>query len=750
MSNPSRYSRLNSSSVHRNSFDPNLQLELTPAAPSTAAIARSPTQTARIDQRNINHHTATASSPEFAYNDEEYQLEGPNFSRNNSETERIIEKSEDLDENNDRNGENSNLNHSLDADPESSVPDPHRNNTSSTVPNSTAVKLAQLYSFSSFFWLSLICYFLSLLNFLSSWFSNSWVENSANYSTIRGKNHALEWLLDSFAAFFMLIGSAALFPYLRKYKYNPAHYKNSAGSIDKKKILATSSSTIAAILAFLTCYYYSESEDALQATEKDYEYGASFILMQWAGTFSSIAAGLLIFHEIIEFLRYKRGQSTEPSENQLYLQKYHRRNRLSVHQRSFLHFLLLSLALMYGGSWLYSALEHWNMRLSLLFTVAMLATIGSSNLVPSTIITQLFTVFYFPTGAALVLYTLNLGWKYLLFSFISNLNWLNKRWRGSSSSPTAPSDPISPDLAQYNQLYITLVFSLCWSLFGSLLFSYLEEWSLWNSIWFCFATLTTIGFGDYFPQKPRSSLFLVLFIIIGFGAVASIMSSLAGIYTNSLNKGKLYKIEQRRKKLKLKHRNSALIQRRNSRNYSQDTAGMNSGRRGSFLGHSGSNSADFNTLHALKQRIHEFTLLREQISPIIPVEQLEKFNFHMNSYFKHLQIELEIELRLNQHQILLENRSSLSKSGPFSAGNGESPEFGRVNHGQHHPHVLDADTDVEGSLALEKFVQSAGNYAGADQKNQTFSPQPRENEELQQQNDSENEEFNAQLAEEQL
>jgi hypothetical protein len=46
-------------------------------------------------------------------------------------------------------------------------------------------------------------------------------------------------------------------------------------------------------------------------------------------------------------------------------------------------------------------------------------------------------------------------------------------------------------------LVIIFLFLFC----GALVFQHAEDWGLGPSLYFCFVTLTTIGFGDYTPQK---------------------------------------------------------------------------------------------------------------------------------------------------------------------------------------------------------------------------------------------------------
>ena len=50
-------------------------------------------------------------------------------------------------------------------------------------------------------------------------------------------------------------------------------------------------------------------------------------------------------------------------------------------------------------------------------------------------------------------------------------------------------------------LMVTMGILIIYLLFGALIFSGYEEWSMLNSIYYSFITLSTIGFGDYVPGQ---------------------------------------------------------------------------------------------------------------------------------------------------------------------------------------------------------------------------------------------------------
>ncbi|KAG0003686.1 Potassium channel [Modicella reniformis] len=67
-------------------------------------------------------------------------------------------------------------------------------------------------------------------------------------------------------------------------------------------------------------------------------------------------------------------------------------------------------------------------------------------------------------------------------------------------------------------IWITLWFG------GASVFCAFEEWSYLESLYFCYVTLTTIGFGDYIPKEPGSIEFWNIYVFIGLTIFAYVLS----------------------------------------------------------------------------------------------------------------------------------------------------------------------------------------------------------------------------------
>jgi hypothetical protein len=56
---------------------------------------------------------------------------------------------------------------------------------------------------------------------------------------------------------------------------------------------------------------------------------------------------------------------------------------------------------------------------------------------------------------------------------------------------------------------------------GCVFYSLVEGWSLLDSIYFCVASLTTVGYGDLAPETAAGKLFTVLYLISGVALMAA-------------------------------------------------------------------------------------------------------------------------------------------------------------------------------------------------------------------------------------
>ena len=75
---------------------------------------------------------------------------------------------------------------------------------------------------------------------------------------------------------------------------------------------------------------------------------------------------------------------------------------------------------------------------------------------------------------------------------------------------------------------------------GTIFYHYVEDWSWIDSIYFCFISLATVGYGDLVPTTPFSKIFTIFYIVNGLG----VMLALFDIYS-SLRTGRTIEVIKR-------------------------------------------------------------------------------------------------------------------------------------------------------------------------------------------------------------
>lgn len=73
---------------------------------------------------------------------------------------------------------------------------------------------------------------------------------------------------------------------------------------------------------------------------------------------------------------------------------------------------------------------------------------------------------------------------------------------------------------------VILLWAIAQILVGTLVFRWLEGWSVVDALYFSVVTLATVGFGDLHPTSDAAKLFTVLYILMGLGVIAAFISEI--------------------------------------------------------------------------------------------------------------------------------------------------------------------------------------------------------------------------------
>nr|XP_046169029.1 potassium channel subfamily K member 15-like [Oncorhynchus gorbuscha] len=165
--------------------------------------------------------------------------------------------------------------------------------------------------------------------------------------------------------------------------------------------------------------------------------------------------------------------------------------------------------------------RQWKFAGSFYFAITVLTTIGYGHAAPSTDAGKVFCMFYAVLGIPLTLVMFqSMGER--INTFVRYLLCRLKRCMGLRKT----------DVSMGNMVLVGLLSCMSTLCVGAAAFSHFEGWTFFNAYYYCFITLTTIGFGDFVALQKKEALqrrtpyvaFSFMYILVGLAVIGAFLN----------------------------------------------------------------------------------------------------------------------------------------------------------------------------------------------------------------------------------
>uniref|UniRef100_A0A8L0DSA7 Potassium channel subfamily K member n=1 Tax=Oncorhynchus mykiss TaxID=8022 RepID=A0A8L0DSA7_ONCMY len=165
--------------------------------------------------------------------------------------------------------------------------------------------------------------------------------------------------------------------------------------------------------------------------------------------------------------------------------------------------------------------RQWKFAGSFYFAITVITTIGYGHAAPGTDAGKVFCMFYAVLGIPLTLVMFqSLGER--MNTFVRYLLRRAKQCLGLRRTEVSMENMVSVG-------FLSCIGTLC---VGAAAFSHYEGWTFFHAYYYCFITLTTIGFGDFVALQKKEDLqektpyvaFSFMYILVGLTVIGAFLN----------------------------------------------------------------------------------------------------------------------------------------------------------------------------------------------------------------------------------
>ncbi|KAH8335862.1 hypothetical protein KR074_012235 [Drosophila pseudoananassae] len=167
--------------------------------------------------------------------------------------------------------------------------------------------------------------------------------------------------------------------------------------------------------------------------------------------------------------------------------------------------------------------ERWSILQAVFFSSTVLTTIGYGNIVPVTTGGRVFCICFALIGIPFTL-TVIADWGRLFATAVSVFG---------KHMPTKPKFTNFIGKTWFYAILAVCFLGVYLAAGAGLLLLWEDDWTFFDGFYFCFITMTTIGFGDLVPKKPNYMLLCTLYILIGLALTSTIIELVRRQYATS-------------------------------------------------------------------------------------------------------------------------------------------------------------------------------------------------------------------------